>query len=194
MRPCNREGIYKAEMMEYGLIESKDSSAVGIVVHAHLLDEWDKAKEEWRDISDLGVEAEGAIWIIKKDGSVSHAAAESLINHANWDGSLLSVEQGSWQASKFCCTVKMETYKQETRFRIAFINSLNRQPNAGIGNVSHSRAMELDAKYGSALGSLNPGDRPLAPPPKQEDDGSIPFGWMGPVVSGLAMIANSLLV
>jgi hypothetical protein len=177
-------GNFRGRVVSYGL-NSADSGAKSVyltVVIEEIYHEnqwWDWRKEE--------LEVGGDIWIIKKDGSLNERQVRALIDCAGWDGSLVSIAEGLWQPKPIQVVVNEDTYNDETRYRINWINEYDRVP--GGGNVSASDAKALQQKYGSQLRALagnakrnstQPTGEPTKPPKTEtsaapQPSGEIPF-------------------
>lgn len=192
MQPCDREGIFRAEITEFGLKEM-DSGSMSVAIRARLTEWFDPANQVWLPWSEYEHEAEGDVWIVKKDGSVNQPAVESLIRWAGWDGNIESVTNETWKPTPCQVTINRETYKEKTRFKISFINNFDRQP-GGMSNVSADKAKSIQSRYGpqfraiagnaSRNGSTPAGSPPAparpatppAPPPAPEpQEEKIPF-------------------
>lgn len=158
-------GIYRGQITDYGLFEA-DSGAVGINITANLTEQFvqDEAGGHWRDCSFV---CEGTQWIIKKDGTANDLCVESLRNHANWDGSLLSIEGSGWQPKACQFVVKDSEYKGTHKLKIAFIRAYDGKPSGG--GVGRERAAELQARFAGVLGS------PATPQRPPSSDNDIPF-------------------
>ena len=157
-KPLEWAGSCRGQIIEYGLAKM-DSGATAVNITARVDEYWDTEEKAWKDCrtneSDKAIEleAEGAIWIIKKDGKINQSQAESLMQHADWDGKPTSIQNGSWKPTPCSFVVNKDTYKDESRFRISWLNDYNREPGAS-GNVSPEQAQELESQYGSQLRAL----------------------------------------
>jgi hypothetical protein len=177
----DREGTFIADIYEYGLHEA-DSGAVGVNLKARLIDIWDEVNKEWVSWTEYEQEAEGCIWIVKKDKTANQKGAESLIRHAGWDGKCSTIIAGYWETTRCQVVIKADNYNDEKRFRIAFVNAFNATPGGG-GNVDQDKAKALDVQYGSTFRALagnaalnqpkqqaNRKDRPASPSRLQGTD------------------------
>lgn len=176
----DREGTFLADIFNFGLYEA-ESGAVGVNIEAKLVEIWDDGNKQWAAWSEYDMTAQGTIWIVKKDGTPNTKGAESLIRHAGWSGKCSDVIAGYWQPTRCQVVIKEDTYNDEKRYRIAFVNSADSTPGGG-GNVSDSVAKALDAKYGSAFRALagnaalnqpkqaTKTDRPKPPPARSMDE------------------------
>ncbi len=172
----DRAGNFRAEITEYGLQEY-DSGAVAIALKALITAEWNRESGEWDDWTQYeATEATGYVNIVKKDGSANKNQVEALIQFAGWDGKLSSVANQEWQTTPCQIVVNAEVYKNQTQYKISFINDFERTP-GGFGNVDPDKAKSLDSKYGNTLRAIagnvrrgKPADvkgRPASPPKKK---------------------------
>lgn len=141
-------GTCRGQIVEYALAEM-ESKAVAINVTAKVEDYWDLGDQAWKDCRSHDFTVEGALWVIKKDGSLNALQIEALIQHAGWDGDLTSISQQTWKAKPCGFTVNEDTYRGDSRYRIAWLNDYERSPTGG--NVSADKAQELQNRYGSQL-------------------------------------------
>ena len=165
---CTKEGQFRAKIVSYSLKEAA-SGAVGIHVKCLLTAE-PGPSGGWSDCDHM--EADGDIWIIKKDGDTNDRAVESLINHAGWDGNLETIANQGWTPKPCSVTTQRNEYNGEVTYKIGFINAYDSKPQMG-----KDRAAELQRKYGEKLhrlgGAIKPGaGSPMAAP---MDDDQIPF-------------------
>ncbi len=183
----DREGIFKAEITDFGL-KQMESGAVGISVRVALTDIWTRDTETWENWRDFDMIASGDIWVIKKDGQINQGAADSLLRHAEWDGNLESVANQTWKPTPVQVTIKSETYKDQTTFKVAFVNAYDRTPGA-IGNVDEAKAKELQARFGSQFralagnakrSSISVPGRPPEPPRQPATANSVPTAGLAP--------------
>lgn len=174
-KQCQTEGFYRIKITEYGLREA-DSGAVAISLKAELLEAF--IDGEWVNWGHAEEEADGDIWIVKKDGKCNDMAVESLAKFTGWDGDVESILNATWQPLQCQCQIKREEYKGVPRFRISFLNSWQRTPGM-MGNVTTARAKELSEKFGRGLRSIAgqhiapEAHDPLPTPVHSHDD--IPF-------------------
>lgn len=185
MQPCDRTGNFRAEILDYGLKEM-DSGAVAVSLHVLLTEMWDV--DNWIPWRDYDMEAFGDIWIVKKDKKLNDRQVKALIECAGWDASLSSLTDGSWKPTPCQVEITRETYKNEDRYRISWVNDFNKTPGGGaLSNVDANKLRELEARFGSPLRALqgnakrngsSPASSKPAPPPRTpvpsaagEDDG-----------------------
>lgn len=151
-----------------------------MAVTAQIDDAWNKDEQTWEDWRKYGVEAEGQVWIVKKDGTLNKGQIESLCRHCGWDGSMVALATSQWAPSKCAFLVTKDEYEGKVRFRIAFINDHDRVPGQ-IGNVDENKSKELQSRFGAELRAIagsvkaksmpaGPHNQPMntmPPPPRQ---------------------------
>lgn len=149
---ADRAGNFRAEIMDYGLWEPTTGGAVAVQVRAVLTEIWDgEAWQPWRQYNMI---AKGNIWVIKKDGTLNEKSVESLIKATGWGGDIESVVQGAWAPTPCQVVLNEETYKEEVRYVVSFVNEFDRKPGGGMNTVTGDRAKELQARFGSPLRAL----------------------------------------
>lgn len=151
--PVDRPGTFRGEIKEYGLKEM-ESGAVAVGIRASLTQFFDQESKEWMDWSAYDQEAEGDIWIVKKDGKPNTNGVESLTKYAGWDGDIMAVIQGSWQTIPCQLVIIEESYKGQTRSKISFVNDYDRTPGGQLSNVDENKAKELAARFGSQFRAI----------------------------------------
>jgi hypothetical protein len=146
---CDRAGQFKGDITEYGLRQMQaPSQAVCVPIKVLLTEWWDGA--QWVDWRSYGMEAQGDIWIGKKDGAVNEKQIEALVKCAGWDGNLASLVDGSWTPTPCQVAVEEDSYNDQTRFRISWLNPLDRTPGGGsLSNVDETNVKALEARFGS---------------------------------------------
>lgn len=183
----DREGTFRGEIIEYGLQDAKESKSVAVVVKCQVHEAYNFETETWEDWRQWNMEGYGNVWVIKKDGTINEKSAESLMRHAGWSGSLNDIVTGDWKPTPVQFVVKSETYKNQTQYKVAFINGYDSTPGGGIRSVDPDKAKELQLSYGSQFRALAgnvkakepPKGKPSAPPaaagaaPAEKD--GIPF-------------------
>lgn len=149
--PCDREGIFRAVIVEYGLKEM-DSGAIAVSIKASLKDLWNNG--DWAEWAQYEMEAEGDLWIVKKDsGGPNKSQIEALCRCAGWDGNLESIVAGTWQPTPCQVVVKRDEYKGNVRYKIAFVNAYDKTPGA-LSNVDDTKARELQTRYGAQIRAI----------------------------------------
>lgn len=188
--PVDREGTFRAEIVEYGFSEMESGSKC-VNLKVKLLEFYNKAEDEWQPWAEYDMEADGSVWVVNKKGETLENAVKSLATFAGWDGDIESLVNNSWQPTKCAVVIQPNTYNNETKLKISFVNDWNRKPGA-TGNATPESAKAAQARYGaqfraiagnakrngSAPPSKGPPSPPPAPPPapdKRTTESSIPF-------------------
>lgn len=151
----DREGTFRGTIVEYGLKEM-DSGSIAVSIKAQLT-EFFSDEEGWVDWTQYDVEAQGDVWVIKKDKTINQRAADSLVKFAGWDGTFTSINQGAWHPMPCQFTIKGEApneYHADTKYSIAFVNDFGRTPGGNLSNVDADRAKQLEGQYGSQMRAL----------------------------------------
>lgn len=181
-----QEGIFRGRIIQYGL-DRYDSGATAVFIKVRI-DEI-LTDGQWYDWREHEVEALGNIFIIGKDGKLLERGCKSLIDYAGWDGNINAIHQNEWEPKPVQITVGEEVYRDETRYKIKFVNDYDRMP--GGGNVSQDDVQAIQQQYGSALRALagdskrnaapvsggpsKPKAAPKAPAPATSSDDDVPF-------------------
>lgn len=172
MNPADRPGHFRGRILEYGIQDSQNSSALFVSVRVALDQFWNGT--DWDHWTDYDQEAYGRLCIIKGDGSPNNLQVEALIKHCGWDGDIMSIVNGTWKPTDCQVELKSNTYKDKTTFRVEWVNDFTRTPGGGISSVDPAQAKILATKYGANLRAIaasvnrngaKPAGRPSPPPP-----------------------------
>lgn len=151
--PIDREGQFKGLIVEYGLTEA-ESGALGVNIRVSLTHMWKQGDDFWEPWEQYLMEAEGTIWLVKKDNKGPNAPGiESLVKWAGWDGDLASIQNNTWQPTPCQVAIKRDEYKGNVRFKIAFVNDHDRTPGA-MSNVAPDRIGQLATQYGGQFRAI----------------------------------------
>lgn len=148
------EGTFRGQIVSYGLHEA-ESGAKAVNLRVTVEEAWwadDEGVYAWRDWREYGFAVDGSIWVVKKDGSLNENSVRSLMENAGWEANFRQLSEQTWEPRPIQFTVEEDTYKDELRYRIGFINAYDATP--GGGNVSPETARQLDDVYGGALRAL----------------------------------------
>ena len=169
----DRAGRFKARPMSHSVKQASKTASIGVNFDFLILAEWDtRADEEGKVVTqwwDVAAELSiyGDLWIIGKEGVILERSKQTLIDVFKWDGNFASLaEGGSFRPVLHECsiTVEPEVYNNQTRYKVAWINSVDGVP--GGKRLGAVDLAALDAKF-------NPGAAPVAPP--AVDPAEIPF-------------------
>jgi hypothetical protein len=134
-------------------IVTAESGAMGIAIRATLQQIWNGEAGAWEDWSQYEMTADGTVWVVGKGGNPRDKAIESLCKSAGWDGNLEHVTNGSWQPTPCQFVVNEDSYRDQVRYKISFVNDFDQTP-GGVGNVTAEKAKELQAKFGAQFRAL----------------------------------------
>lgn len=153
----DREGTFRGLMMAVGLVKGKSPSrSVGVTFTARLDEYWYPEANDgaggWYPWEDRNQEADGAVWIVGKDGQVSKQHAEALMACTGWNGDVTEITSGNFQPQPCQFIIKEDTYNNQTRLKVAFLNSFDAVP--GAGNVSPDEAKQLQDQLGSQFRAI----------------------------------------
>lgn len=150
MSLIDREGTFRADIIEYGLKE-QESGSVAVAIQVALLEQWNG--DGWDDWKDYGMEAFGDLWIIKKDGTLNQRQVEALVKHCGWDGSFGSIVDRTWSPSLCQVVIKADTYNDETRYKVSWVNDYEKRPGQ-LGTIDPAKAKDLQVRYGADLRAI----------------------------------------
>lgn len=153
MQPLTQEGIFRGEIIQFGLNE-RDTGSVSLDIKARIDEAWNG--EDWEDWRQYECFVDGYLNVIKKDGTVNKVQYESIASATGWDGDTVAVANGSWEPQPCQFTVKANVNPNngQTSYRIEWLNRYDRTP-GGKGNVDEGKAKALLAKYGANFRALN---------------------------------------
>lgn len=168
MTRIDREGIFKAQPVAWGLSDKKDGSEARAIVI------------DWRILAQLGPDGEWVDWstyeeyiatgyhyVIKKDGTLNtgkgtmDGTVEQLAKSIGWDGSLvLPVDPPDVVAQ---ISVKAESYDGKTSFKVAWVNPGDYTPKPRTATPEDAKA--ANNRYGSLLRAATASAKAKAPAP-----------------------------
>ncbi|QDU61266.1 hypothetical protein Pan216_21200 [Planctomycetes bacterium Pan216] len=142
-------GNFRGDIVSYWLKEA-ESEAVAIGIEVKILDVWHEG--EWCDWSEHNLVARGDLWVIKKDGSINRQQVESLAKSTGFEGNLEAIINQEWDPHPVSIVVQEDSYKDQIRFRISWINNYDATP--GGGNISPEKAKQLQQKFGGEFRAI----------------------------------------
>lgn len=171
MQYIDREGTFRGPCHAANIVTgSEGSSTVGIDL-TYAIEEMLSPSNEWEDWRQYEVFARGTLWIIKKDGTINNVAAETARDVLGWNGDIDNIGPDSFKPAQV--VVKIDQYKDQTRYRIAFFNPFNslgpakRLDDNAIRSIKTQHGSKLRAFFGSApkpSTAPKPAGKPMAPP------------------------------
>ena len=145
-------GTCRGKIKEFGIRES-DSGRWRSASRRDIDSYYDTDTCAWVECEDQEYEAQGDLWIIKKDGTPNAGQVESMCQFAGWNGDLEGIANGTWQPKACSFVLNREEYKEQVRHRISFLNAYDRTP-GNVGNVSPDKVKALQDRYGAQLRAL----------------------------------------
>lgn len=167
----DREGTFRGLITEYGCRKT-EGGAIQLSVYADIEEEWDPQLEAWVDWREYQRKVSGDLNLVKKDGTINKTQVQALVNHTNWDGNFTSFSQETFKPTPCQFVVKQNTYNDNTRYRIEWINAYDRVPGA-FTPLDADTAKALQNKLGGEMRALvgnvvrqerKPTGTPAAPP------------------------------
>lgn len=160
-----QEGTFRGRIVDFALRKANEGHALALQIRCKIdesylpspEDVWEVWKGEW------DYEAEGRVWLIKKDGAPNDVQISSLVEAAGWDGNFLSLINGTFAPQPIQFDVQQDEYKGVVRYRISWIRPYDASPRGG-GNVDPDAARMLDAQYGAQIRAISGNVQRNAPP------------------------------
>lgn len=178
----DREGTFRAKIVDYGLKKGKDGSqSVAVSVKFVILEHYNFNTEEWEDWRGYEEhEVWGNFYVVKADGNLGDFACRALIKNCGWDGYLESVLEKTWEVRDCQISVGVNEWKGKTSYRAEFVNDWNDTPGGGVSNVGVDEVKALSARLGGPLRALAgtvanaakkpPNGKPASPPPTKKPE------------------------
>ena len=158
----NREGRFKATILEHGVAETGPNRLATFVCKFALQEEL--AASEW-----IGMEEElditGYFYLEKKDGSVNSVTVDQLKSAFGWDGrDPLWLQDADFGALLVQVKLEFELYEGKTRLKVRYVDAENATP-AGVPKADDNTRRNLSTRLGSKLRALAGGTPVAAPKP-----------------------------
>jgi hypothetical protein len=150
----DREGIFRGFVKSAVIREPKEGSqalAVSLAIDVEAMRD-QAAEGGWTDWRPYQCVAFGDFWIIKKDGNTNDMAVEQL-TRIGWDGDLTKFDGETWKGTPCQFTTVADTYKDETRYKVQFLNAYDYAGGSPAG-LDTARLRQLEQKYGGKLRAL----------------------------------------
>lgn len=178
----DREGTFRAKIVDYGLKKGKDGSqSIAVALKFVILEHYNFNTEEWEDWRGYEEhEVWGNFYVVKADGSLGEFACKALMKSCGWDGYLESVVEKTWSAKECQISVGPNEWKGKITYRVEFVNGWDETPGGGIGNVDAEEVKALSARFGGPLRALAgtvanaskkpPNGKPASPAPAKKQE------------------------
>jgi len=146
MRQLDREGVFKATPMQWGINNSENSQSVALVVVYRILAQFDAGDwQDWSEYEDHQIT--GYHYIVKRDGQVNTTTVDNLVQSIGWDGNL---DLSAGPPEVVCqITTENEEYNGKSSLKVKWLNPENFAP--GPKTADAATVKQLAARYGSQL-------------------------------------------
>lgn len=148
----DREGIFRGTIREYGSRKT-ESGAIQLSVFVDIESIWDPQLEQFVSWQEYEYVARGDLNLVKRDGTLNKTQIQALVQHVGWDGDFTSIARETWQPIPCQFVIKEDTYKDQTRYRIEWVNDYNRKP-GGFTAMDTAIAKDLQNRLGGELRAL----------------------------------------
>jgi len=162
---ANREGRFRAEVIEKGVAETGENKLTTVTLKFLLEEEY--IENEWRSIIDnpgeTHPEITGYFYIEKKDRSINEFQVKSLKEAFGWDG-----REAFWFEDnvlpKCQVTLAYETWNDKAKLKVQFVNHYNSEGGGGkVESADQTERQRIVARLGSKLRALSGGTPAAAP-------------------------------
>lgn len=156
-RRLDREGIFKAQPLSFGIKPSPQSQALAVVIDFKILAQLDGASwVSWHEYEEHTVTA--YFYVVKKDGTVNTQVVDQLAASLGWAGELeFEVPFCSVQI-----TTRFETNdKGQQQLKVGWINHGDFTPTAQTATPEEVRGFE--SRFGSLLRAAATAKPKIAP-------------------------------
>lgn len=150
---CDREGTFKADIIEYGLKEH-ESGAVSLNIQCALGELWDRDNKVWDEWAQHDMRAFGSLNLVKKDGTLNQTQIKSLVEATGWNGDFAAIANCTWQPLRCQVQTKRNEYEGNVSFRVNWVNPVDAEPGSGLSNIDPDKAKALNARFGGNIRAL----------------------------------------
>ena len=167
----NREGRFKATILEHGVSETGPNNLATFIVKLQLIQELGNG--QWNPV-DEDLDITGYFYLEKRDGSLNTITIDALKSAFGWDGrDPLWLQDSDFNGHVVQVKLAFEEYQGKTRLKVQYINAEN-STGGGVpradDNTRRSLANRLRAKLRANAGGTPapaskpaPGSRPAPP-------------------------------
>ncbi|MEO0966015.1 MAG: hypothetical protein AAFY08_12975 [Planctomycetota bacterium] len=174
-RWIDRAGRFRGSVSDARIVKA-DSGAVALELDVLIEEMYDA--DAWHNWREYGITARGALWIIKKDGSLNEMANETARDVLGWDGD--PTDLSSSRFNPVSIVVEADEYKGKVRHKVQWFNKYDETglsrgaSTADIGGIQASHGSKLRAFYGAKGSSKPAAGKPNMPPAPPVPAGGIP--------------------
>jgi hypothetical protein len=159
---ANREGRFRARVMDVGVNETGPNKLCTVVLRFALVEEYDKG--EWNNIESEELDAVAYCYVEKRDGSLNDFQVAALKEAFGWPGMDPFWFEETKEFPPVQVTLESEEYNGKDRIKVRFINSYDSEP-GGITHADGDTRRALMARLGHKLRAHSGGKPAPAPKP-----------------------------
>ena len=161
----NREGRFKATILEHGVAETGPNNLATFICRFRLTQElgngqWHPVDEDW-DIT-------GFFYLEQKNGSVNSVTIDSLKSAFQWDGrDPLWLQDTDFVASGHVVQIKLEyeQYNGQRKIKVRYVDAEDSDGRGLVPKADDAARRSLSMRLGSKLRALAGGTPVNTPPP-----------------------------
>jgi hypothetical protein len=191
----NREGRFKANILEHGVAETGPNKLATLVCRFQLAQEL--INGEWEPV-DEDFDITGYFYLEKRDGTLNTVTIDSLKSAFGWDGrDPFWLQDSDFDGHFVQVKLAFETYDNKTRLKVQYVDAENATP-TGVPQADDAARRSIGTRLGSKFRANaggtpapapkpNTGSRPTPPKPKPAATPSAPQAAPAPAAQGLTM-------
>jgi len=160
---ANREGRFRACVMDVGVNETGPNKLCTIVLRLGLTEEY--ADGEWRNIEAEELDVVAYCYIEKRDGSLNDFQIDMLKDAFGWPGLDPFWFEEQRELPQVQITLQWDEYQGKKRIRVQFINAYDSEPTAGITHADADQRRAMIARLGHKLRAHSGGRTVPSPKP-----------------------------
>ena len=155
MQWLEQEGVFQALPIEGGVRTYEGKPVVAVEIKFKITDAYDAQSGQFESWLDRDVWVSGRFFIVGKDGKPNQFACRSLRASFGWDGTFGSLQtMQAYRDRPVQLTVENEEYNGSYRYRVAFLNNVDRPADGSAGNCDADAVRTLDMLHGPAFRAL----------------------------------------
>jgi len=161
---ANREGRFRAHVMDVGVNETGPNKLCTLILRFGLIDEY--ADGDWRNIESEELDVVAYCYIEKRDGTLNDFQIDMLKDAFSWPGLDPFWFEEQRELPQVQITLEWNEYQGKKRIRVQFINAYDSEPSAGITHADADQRRAMVARLGHKLRAHSGGRAAPAPKPK----------------------------
>ncbi|TWT40486.1 hypothetical protein RAS1_41970 [Phycisphaerae bacterium RAS1] len=157
----NREGRFKATILEHGVAETGQNKLATFVVRFQLIQEL--INGEWNPVEEE-LDITGYFYLEKKDGTINAVTIDNLTGAFGWDGrDPFWLQDADFGQLVVQVKLAFEQYNNRTRIKVQYVDAEDASP-AGVPQADDAARRSIATRLGAKF-RANAGGTP-APAPK----------------------------